>query len=253
MTFRASTRHDVVICDIDGCLSPESAAPFDLPGLAAIAEHNRLAVARRDRPVVTVCSGRPVSFAEAMCRLIQNTVVPCVAENGVWLWDPVSNAHLADPAIANEHWEALQDARAWVLRVYGPRGVTLQPGKSASVTLYHPNTSILHEICPEVRAEFERRGWPFRVSMTWLYINCDLTFISKASGIRRVLEATGIPAERTAGIGDTMSDKTLAETVADFACPANASAEIQQYAKYVSPLAEVHGVMDILNWLSRER
>lgn len=251
MTFHTSARHDLVICDVDGCLSPESAAPFDLAGLTAVAEHNRLAIHQRDRPILTVCTGRPIPFAEAMCRLLQNSVVPCVAENGVWLWDPHTNAHISDPEINTEHWDALQAARSFVLEKYGQRGVVLQPGKSASVTLYHPDTSILHAIMPEVQAEFAERGWPFRVSMTWLYINCDLTFISKASGIRRLLEATGIPAERTAGIGDTMSDKAIAETVAEFACPANASPEIQKFAKYVSPQPEVNGVLDILEWLAK--
>jgi hydroxymethylpyrimidine pyrophosphatase-like HAD family hydrolase len=208
-------------------------------------------MAQRDRPIVTVCSGRPVSFVEAMCRLLQNSVVPCVAENGVWLWDPITNAHVMDPAITVEHLSALQAARMWVMEHYGPRGVTLQPGKSASVTLYHPDTSILHAICPEVQAEFQRQEWPFRVSMTWLYINCDLQFISKASGVRRLLESTGITAARTAGIGDTMSDLPIAEAVAHFACPANAATEIKAHAKYVSPQPEVHGVMDILNWLGR--
>jgi len=241
----------MVICDVDGCLSPESSESFDLEGLNLIANHNRLAIHQRDRPIVTLCTGRPISFAEAMCRLIQNSVVPCVGENGVWLWDPHANTHVSDPTITSEHWEAVQSARAFVLEKYGPRGVVLQPGKSASVTLYHSNTSILHEIVPDLKAEFEQHGWPFRVSMTWLYINCDLTFISKASGIRRLLAATGIAADRTAGIGDTMSDKPIAEAVADFACPANASPEIQKFAKYVSPQPEVHGVMDILNWLAR--
>jgi hydroxymethylpyrimidine pyrophosphatase-like HAD family hydrolase len=251
LTFHSSARHDLVICDVDGCLSSESAEPFDVEGLSAIAAHNRLAIHQRDRPIVTVCTGRPIPFAEAMCRLIQNSVVPCVGENGVWLWDPASNAHRSDPAITAEHWKILQAARSFVQETFGPRGVVLQPGKSASVTLYHSDTAILHEIFPELKAEFEKRGWPFRVSMTWLYINCDLSFISKASGIRRLLEATGIPPERTAGIGDTMSDRPIAEAVADFACPANASEEIQKFAKYVSPEPEVLGVVDILNWLAK--
>ena len=250
MVFKTSAQHDMVICDIDGCLSPESGAPFDVTGLSDIAEHNRRAIEQKDRPVVTVCSGRPIPFAEAMCRLIQNSVVPCVGENGVWLWDPQTNEHLSDPDITNEHWAMLQEARSFISEKYGTKGVTLQPGKSASVTLYHPDTSILHAICPEVQAEFEQRGWPFRVSMTWFYINCDLDFISKASGIRRLLERSGIPATRTAGIGDTMSDLPIANAVKHFGCPANAAAEIQAHAAYTSAKPEVYGVLDILRWLA---
>src|SRR5690606_33068882 len=105
------------------------------------------------------------------------------------------------------------------------------------------DTSILHEISPEVQAEFERRSWPFRVSMTWFYINCDLKFISKASGIRRLSERTGIPVSRMAGIGDTMSDRPIAEHVKHFACPANAAQEIREFAAYTSTEPEVYGVL----------
>ncbi|MEO1130254.1 MAG: hypothetical protein AAFX05_11185, partial [Planctomycetota bacterium] len=66
---------DVVLCDNDGCLVAETNEPFDLDRLGAIAAHNLRAIADADRPVVTVCSGRPHPFVEAMCRLIANTAV----------------------------------------------------------------------------------------------------------------------------------------------------------------------------------
>ena len=85
--------------------------------------------------------------------------------------------------------------------------------------------------------------------MTWLYINCDLRHISKATGIERLLAHTGIDPSRVAGIGDTMSDKYVADRVAFFACPANADPQIKQAADYTSPLDEIDGVLDILSQL----
>ena len=72
-------RYDAVICDIDGCLAPETSTPIDAPGLARIAEHNRLAQEAGDRPVVTLCSGRPEPFVEAICRTIGNRTLPAIA------------------------------------------------------------------------------------------------------------------------------------------------------------------------------
>src|ERR1051326_3286879 len=95
-----SRRFDAVICDIDGCLAPEASHPMDAVGLARMAEHNRLAQERRDRPVVTLCSGRPEPFVEAICRLIGNSTVPAIAENGVWLFHPGRNGWDRDPAIS---------------------------------------------------------------------------------------------------------------------------------------------------------
>jgi hydroxymethylpyrimidine pyrophosphatase-like HAD family hydrolase len=237
---------DLIISDVDGCLAPESAAPMDLENLARVAEHNRRALAAGGLPPLTVCTGRPQPFAEAICRLLANTRVPCVAENGVWLYDPGRNHYEIDPAITAAHLDAVHDAARLLAERYAERGVTQQPGKAASVTLYHPDVAVLQEIFPEVQKLLEERGWPFRVSMTWFYINCDLAHISKASGIERLLRTTTADPTRLAGIGDTLSDLPIAERVAFFACPANADPELQARADYVSPHSETAGVVDIL-------
>jgi len=249
-------KFDLVICDIDGCLSPETSGPMNVPALQQVAGFNRRAhhvepqAGNSGGPVVTLCSGRPQPFVEAMCRLLQNTSTPCIAENGVWMFDPSNNRYEIDPTITPEHLDAVHEASKWAIATFGHNGVVLQPGKSASVTLYHPDPEHLRSICPALREEFARRGWPFRVSMTWFYINCDLNHISKASGVQRLLAATGIARQRTAGIGDTMSDKPIADNTAYFACPANAAGELKALADYVSPHEQTMGVVDILTRLS---
>ncbi len=242
-------RFDAVVCDIDGCLSPEHSGPMDARGLARVAEHNRLAQEVGDRPVVTVCSGRPQPFAEAMCRLIGNRTLPCVAENGVWLYHPAENRYDLDPRITEEHLGAVEAARAWVRRDLGPRGVVMQPGKVASISLYHADTALLMSMEGRVREAFAREGWPLRVSRTWFYINCDLAHVSKATGLDRFFAATGLTRARVAGIGDTMSDLAIAERVGFFACPANADEQLRARAAYVSAHAETEGVLDILGHL----
>jgi len=250
--FRTShPRFDAIICDIDGCLAPESSAPFDTSILARLAEHNRQAQEEGDRPVVTVCSGRPEPFAEAMTRLMGNRTVPAIAENGVWLFHPADNLWDRDPAIRPGHLAAVHEAAAWVERELGPSGVVMQPGKVASISLYHRDTAYLRTLEPRVREEFERRGWPLRVSMTWLYINCDLAFVSKSTGLDRLVAATGLVRARLAGIGDTPGDAAIADHVGWFACPANAEAGLKGRADYVSPLPEAAGVLDIIEHLPR--
>lgn len=250
MKFHATGKYDLVICDIDGCLSPESHAPINETALSGIAEHNRQAVRNNDRPMVTLCSGRPISFVEAMSRFIHNTLIPCIGENGVWLYYPDVNAFEMDSAITAEHLEAVHEVSKFLRSKYQARGVTEQPGKSAAVTLHHHDTAYLRSIMPEVKDELLQRGWPFRVSMTWFYINCDLHHVNKATGIKRLLTSTGIDPSRTAAIGDTMSDKFMADSVGFFACPSNADSQIQKSADYVSPLEEIDGVLDILSRLS---
>lgn len=239
-------RFDLIISDNDGCLVAEDTSPMDLESLALLAAHNRAAQERRDRPVLTVCSGRPQPFAEAMCRLLANRSVPCIAENGVWMYDPTDNRYEMDPAITAAHRAAVRDAAAWLEAEFGPRGVSQQPGKAASISLYHADTEFLRSIGPRVREGFARRNWPLRVSMTWFYINCDLAHVSKGTGLDRLLDRTGVPRERLMGIGDTLSDLPIRERVAFFACPANAHEQIKEVADYVSPLPEARGVVEII-------
>lgn len=250
MPFRSTGTYDLVICDIDGCLSPESHAPINGPALSKIAEHNRLAIQNGDRPVVTLCSGRPIGFVECLCRLLHNTLVPCIGENGVWLWRPADNSFECDPAITEEHLEVIHEARKLLRSLYHAHGVIQQPGKTASVALYHPDTAYLRSIGPVIAEEFQKRDWPIRVSMTWLYINCDLQHVNKGTAIDRLLAETGIAPERTAGIGDTMGDRFIAEQVAWFGCPDNAEAEIKGKADFVSSQDEVEGVLEILKRLT---
>lgn len=244
---------DLIISDIDGCLQPESSSAMDLDSLAKIAAWNRTAAQRRDRPIVTLCSGRPQPFAEAMCKLIGNLSVPCIAENGVWLYHPGTNEYAMDPAITPDHRAAVRDAAAWLETEFGPDGVSQQPGKMASISLYHRNPEHLRSISPRIETEFAARGWPIRVSMTWFYINCDLQHVSKATGMQRLLKMLDLAPARVAGIGDTMSDLAIREHCGWFACPRNAADQIKRHADYVADEPEARGVVQILETISRMR
>lgn len=246
---RPLARFDAVISDIDGCISPEESAPFDSARLAALADWNRSAAARRDRPIVTFCSGRPEPFVEAICRLAANQELPAVAENGVWLFHPATNGWDRDPAISAAHLRTVQAARDWVEAELTPRGIVMQPGKAASLSLYHPDVKYLRTLPPMLQSKFASEGWPLRISMTWFYINCDLAHISKGTGLDRLIRASGLDPSRLAGIGDTPSDLAIADRVAFFACPSNAHDEVKKRANYISPYAEAEGVLDILERL----
>jgi len=237
---------DAILCDIDGCLGPESHEPFDAAAIAKVASYNRHAIATRSRPVLTLCSGRPQPFAEALCRLVGNDLLPCVAEMGVWLYDPARNRFLLDPAILPEHRRWIREATAWIEETLIPQGVVIQPGKTASISLWHPDTDWLMAQRQPLRERFAAGGWNLRVSNSVAWVNCDLAHVSKGTGIARFREVTGLAQARLAGIGDTMSDLAIREQVACFAVPANAQDELKACADYVSPHHGIEGVLDIL-------
>jgi hydroxymethylpyrimidine pyrophosphatase-like HAD family hydrolase len=241
-------RFDAVICDIDGCLGPESAAPVNAHALASIADWNRSAAAG-DRPVLTVCSGRPQPYAEAIVRVTANDQVPCVCENGVWVYDPRDNRYLIDPRITTQDRAAVIAAQRWADEELLPQGVVYQPGKTASMSLWHQDTAFLMSLKPRIEEHFKREGWPLRVSSTVAWINCDLAYVNKGTGLERLMQMCGFTTPRLAGIGDTLGDLLIRERVAYFGCPSNAVPELKAVADYVSPHAEIEGVLDILTRL----
>lgn len=243
------SNYDLLICDIDGCLAPETSEPMNIEKLNLVAKHNQLASQLHDRPLITLCSGRPIPFVETLCRVLQNSTIPCVAENGVWLFDPSNNGYSMDESIGAEEISMVHAAEQRMMELYQDHGVRIQPGKSASLSLYHPDPDYLKSIAPAIEREFQQQGWPLRVSLTLFYINCDFAQISKATGIRRLLAETGIDALRTAGIGDTSSDLGIAEVVQTFGCPANAIERVREAADFVSEYEQIDGVLDFISFL----
>ncbi len=239
---------DAIICDIDGCLGPESTDPMDISGLEWIRKWN-LSAQSEGLPRLTLCSGRPLPFVEALCRVICNTTLPAICENGVWLFDPASNGFWRDPAITAADIHAVHAATEWIEADFGPRGVVIQPGKAASMSLWHPEVNVLKRMVPVLQDRFARERWAFRVSMTVAWINCDLSHISKATGLRRFVERTGLHKERMIGIGDSASDLVMKEHVRAFACPANATAEVREASDVISREHEINGVCEILSMI----
>ncbi len=249
MTPRQQGRFDAVLCDIDGCLAPEDGGPAQAHLLAQLADHNRRAISTGVGPVVTLCSGRPIPFVEALCRVIANTALPAIGEMGVWLYDPRDQLMHADPAISASDARAVRDASAWITERFASRPLFQQPGKTHSISLFHEDTAYLMDLAPEIRAKAQAEGWPLRVSATWFWLNCDLEHVSKATGIDRFCARTGIDPARLAGIGDTMGDLAIREKVAWFGCPANAADDLKPHADCVSKKPEAEGVLDLLGML----
>ena len=245
----SSRRFDAVFCDVDGCLSPEFFGPADPATLATIADHNRRAHESGDVPPLTLCTGRPLPFADCMARIVGVRDLPVVCEAGVWVLDPRDYTWRLDPNLTPEHLDLARELGAWAVETF--EGAYLETGKTAAVTIFHPNgpEHLRANVVDRVRDEIARRRAPYRVAMTWTCINIEPAFVSKATGMDRAIELAGLDRARLAGIGDTMSDLAIRERVAFFACPANADDELKKRADFVSEHAEARGVVDILEFL----
>jgi len=246
-------RIEAVVCDVDGCLSPEFIGLTDQDAHGRIRE-----LAAETGLKLMLCTGRPLPFVDAMARVVGALELPSVCEGGVWLFDPVEYTWSMDERIGEAELRAVREAQRWTGEAFGAGtdgGVWFEAGKSASFTVFHTDVGgrLTEEILPRIRDEIAARNWPLRVSMTWSCVNVELAFVNKATGLDRFMAKTGYTRERLAGIGDTMSDLPIRERVGWFACPANAVEEIKTHADYVSEADEAAGVVEMLELLARER
>ncbi len=234
---------------MDGCLSPEFFGPADPATLAKVSEHNRRAHETGDVPPLTLCTGRPLPFADCMARIVGVRSLPIVCEGGAWLLDPTTYQWELDPGLTDEHLAFARDFGRWAVDAFP--GAYLEAGKTASVTIFHAEgPAFLRErVLPSVEREIGARGAPFHAAMTWTCINVEATCVSKATGLDRAIARAGLDPARLAGIGDTMSDLPIRQRVAYFGCPANASDAIKSHADYVSPHERADAVLDILSRL----
>jgi hydroxymethylpyrimidine pyrophosphatase-like HAD family hydrolase len=158
-----------------------------------------------------------------------------------------------DPAITPRDLEVIDAATRYVRTELAPQGIIMQPGKAASISLWHPHTPTLMNMRDAIRERCQREAWNLRVSNTVAWINLELAHVSKGSGIDRLCAMMGFQRADLAGIGDTKGDMAIRDRVAWFACPSNAEAELKAKADYTSPHAEVEGVLDVLTHMQPDR
>lgn len=168
----------------------------------------------------------------------------------MWLYDPFRRRFERDPVITPAHLAMVRDAERFVELELGPRGVVVQPGKSASMSLWHPDTAFLAGLRPALADRFAREGWTLRISMTIAWINCDLDFISKGTGLRRLMASAGLDRGRTLFIGDAPGDLAALPLVAQFLAPSNAHAEVLKQAHRVASRPEIEGTLELVDWAS---
>jgi len=127
----------------------------------------------------------------------------------------------------------------------------LQPGKSASLSVFPRPGVALWQVSDEVSRLARDFGGEFSVEEAATYVNVIIRGIDKAEGVRWLSRETGIPLGDMAAVGDAPSDVPFMRLSAWSGAPANAHASVKQIAHYTSPYEDGLGLVDILARLPR--
>jgi HAD superfamily hydrolase (TIGR01484 family) len=239
----------LIVTDVDGCVTPEDSAPFDLTHLTPLIELIRGSAGKtHSLPPVTLCTGRPQPYVEVLAKLL-DIRLPIICENGAVLYTLDGNWSRYAAGVTEEKVAGLRAIRAFIERDLLPNHpkARYQFGKEAMLSVYSEAHAELSRMQEAVETFAAREALPPAViNLTHFYLNISMAGVDKGTALLGLMQELGVPREEVVAIGDTVGDMPLRETADFFACPANAQDEIRAVADYVSPYPDARGLVDIL-------
>ena len=144
----------LIISDIDGCISPEESRAWDWPAFSRFAALSHAASeGRGDLAPMTLCTGRPQPYVEALMKVL-DIRFPAICESGAVLYSLSDNRSRFTPAITPEKIRGLHALRDHITTEIMPAfpGLVYQFGKEAQMSLYCEQPACFTEVAELVRA-----------------------------------------------------------------------------------------------------
>ncbi|MEW5729403.1 MAG: HAD-IIB family hydrolase [Pseudomonadota bacterium] len=239
----------LVVCDIEGCLTPGKGEAMDLGALARVAGHNLRARSGAVAPL-TLCTGRPQPFVEAMCQMLR-VFLPCVCENGALLYDPAADAVVPHPDVTPQMIAASRDLRRFIETDLARRiPLAVEPGKEICISLNpRGGDGPMPGRVARLHAEIAPRVDPALFTVTHSNSAVDITprGIDKGAGLRVLADMTGVALADMLAIGDAPNDLPFLTLAGTSACPANAHPAVKAVVTRVAGEEFAAGVTELLS------
>lgn len=234
------------VTDIDGCLA-EPYAPYDLDGLAALRRYaNDAGRPGRDAraPALSVCSGRPYPYVEAMTQALALTV-PVLFEGGGGRFDPVAAQTTWNPRLTDDIEAALEDVRHWFVTECVPgTKLSIDHAKRTQAGVVSPDPEEINDVYPRTQAFVAEHVPDLRVFSTDVSIDVVPPGITKRNGLIWLADHLDIELDEIAYIGDADSDLEALSAVGTSFAPANADEEVLKAVDHVTSGRVLDGTLD---------
>jgi hydroxymethylpyrimidine pyrophosphatase-like HAD family hydrolase len=238
----------LIVLDIDGVLSAGDAQPFDLSLFERLAKLNQMAKKDSQVPSVTLNTGRPSPYVEAVMQAIQGWQ-PALYEHGAGLYFPQDYSFQISPHLTPEHKQALDEVLALLDHEVVQTGRAYwQPGKTVCHTLLPIAPATVTEIFDDVQLMINDYTDFIIVSKTISSVDVHPKPVTKATGLEWLAQVTQIDLSDMGGVGDSSSDAKFLQLVGYPAAPANAVSEVKAVAHYVSEQSNSDALHDILDY-----
>ena len=230
------------VTDLDGCIS----FPFKTPtwsAINAIRELNDQSKQDVSIPPITLCTGRPFPYAEAVGQWL-NIRHPFVFESaGIYHWDGNRIETALDGK--EETLEPIREARDWITNEILPNypNAILEFTKMMDAGIVCPDESVINEIHELALKRIPEIDPGLEIHTTEISINVLMPGNNKLRGLKLLGKNLAINLDEMAYIGDTSGDAVALKEVKMPFSPANA----RKVAKDVSvelPLEATEAVLE---------
>ena len=238
------------VADLDGCIS----IPFQSPKfseLAQIRKYSEQAKTEEKIPYLTICTGRPLPYAEAVAQWL-DVKLPIIFESGGGIFNTVTN-HITWSPEYKANKQDINAIRLWVEKhiVSKYDGIMPEFAKQTDVGLVHPEESVIDEIYPKIKEYVTQNYHQFDVHYTEVSVNIILKKSNKGTGVETLSELTDFALNEMAYIGDGTNDIPAMQRVKAAYAPLNCRDEVAQHAQVVDKKA-TSAVLEVYENLIRE-
>ncbi len=232
---------NLFVFDIEGCLSPGKGKALSLEPLSRIKD----IISSDLNGNFSLCTGRSQPFIEVFCQLL-NLTMPCICENGSYLYDPVRDEIYINPLINRQQIQLIREIPKILENSLKGNDYRIEPGKDICVSLNPAtnNNNAILSLYEKVMNVVDLEN--FNVTHSASAVDITPVGINKASGVEFLSRYCEIDIKDMVGVGDSKGDLPFLNLVGKSAAPANATKEVKEAVDFVANLDEAYGALEII-------
>lgn len=220
------------VTDLDGCVSH----PFKTPKwetINKIRELNLLSRTDEMVPPLTICTGRPYPYAEAVAQWL-DIRIPFVFESAalyIWEGNKIETALSSDDHVL----EPIYNMKSWIKNELLSSFPTaqLEFTKMMDAGIVCPDKTVVEEIYPVMKKKVEADHPELEIHTTDVSVNILMPGNNKLQGMKLLAEKVGVELSEISYIGDTGGDIPALEKVKLPYSPSNATAAVKKVTRNI--------------------
>lgn len=234
------------VTDIDGCLGLPY-VPFDLEQLSTLrgyAEEAGRPSADDPAPALSICSGRPYPYVEAMTQALGVTT-PVLFEGGGGLFDPAAAQTTWSPQLTEEMEKKVETVQHWFVDECIPgTALMLDHAKRTQAGVITGNPEEIVDLRPRVERYVEENVPGLHVFTTDNSVDVVPPGITKQHGLTWLADCLGLDMSEIAYIGDSNGDLDALASVGLSFAPANAHSIVTEQVDHVTDGTVLEGTLE---------